>query len=153
MAGRFYDRLPLWSFFPIGLVVLFAGMIVIGLIEGPSEEGLKNAALIRKSALWALVLIPPGEVLLWTVAFTEAVARAFRAPLTGAMLGVFGYGVLYHAPYGINAVVSATWLGVVLACVYLAMRERSLWAATLTVICIKCALIAFPYFVVAPGSP
>ena len=58
--------------------------------------------------------------------------------------------VAYHVSSGALAIGTSAWMGTVLACPYLAMRERSRWAAMLNAACIRWTFIA--YALVAVGG-
>lgn len=142
---RILGKLPLLSFFPIGLVLLSAGLVVIGAIAGNPDTVNPKGALLPLAPLWLLVLVPMGEVLVWTVAFVEGFARAFRAPLLGAVCGVFAYSVVYHFREGALAIAASGWLGAVVGYLYVVMRERSRWAAILNALCLRWTFIAYAY--------
>jgi len=150
------DRIALWWFFPIGLALLFGGLSVIATVL-PMPEGIDpKVELLRTAPLWIVVpvfvLISAGEGLLWTVAFTEGFARVFRAPVAGAVCGVIGYGVLFHFAGGLLAIAPSTWIGTVLGCLYLAMRERSRWKAILNTVCLRWAFAAYAFYtIIAAG--
>ncbi len=147
-ARRLLDRLPLWSFFPLGLLLLFAGLAIIGVsVQMPEGESPKAAAM-RMAPLWVLVLVPLAEAMAWTVAPTEVCARWLRAAWFGAVFGVLAYA-LYHAPEGGLGIATSAWMGIVLACLYLAMRERSRRAAILNTICIRWTFTAYAYVALA----
>ena len=156
MDPRLFDRIPSWCFFPIGLVLLSAGLSLIDAIlpmpEGPDFK----SELFRTTSLWILVpaavLVPAGEGLLWTVFFTEGFARVFRAPVMGAVVGVIGYGVIFHFAGGELAIAASTWIGTVLASLYLVMRERSRWKAILNTVCLRWAFMLYVYFTLTGTS-
>ena len=144
--------MPLWSYFPIGLALIFGGLIIASAVAGFPDEVSPKAATLRIAPLWmlvlALVLVPVGEALLWTVFFTEAIARVFRAPILGAACGVFAYSVLFHGPEGLPAVAVSGWFGTVLGFLYIVMRVRSRWAAFIDVVCLRWAFVAYVYVLV-----
>jgi hypothetical protein len=145
---QIFGKAPLWSFYPIGLVLLFAGLVVISAIVGFPEGVNPKGATLRMAPLWVLVLVPVGEAFLWTVAFVEGFARVFRAPLLGALCGVFAYSVLYHARGGALAIAASGWLGAVVGYLYVVMRERSRWAAILNAVCIRWTFVAYAFIAV-----
>ena len=144
--------MPLWSYFPIGLALFFGGLIILSAIAGFPDEVSPKAAILSIAPLWMLVLllvlVPVGEALLWTVFFTEAIARVFRAPILGAVCGVFAYSVLFHGPEGLLAVAVSGWFGTVLGFLYIVMRVRSRWGAFINVVCLRWAFVAYIYVLV-----
>lgn len=144
-----FAKLPLWSYFPIGLALLVAGLNAIGAVAGDSGEIGPKAELLRAAPLWVLVpvlvLVPIGEALLWTVAFTEAFAYKLRAPLLGAICGLFAYSVVFHAGQGALAVAASAWAGAVWGYLYVVMRTRSRWAAFINLVCLRWAFVALAY--------
>jgi hypothetical protein len=140
----FLDRFPLWSFFPIGIVLIVAGSFAIGALLGNSGQVTPKVSPLQDAPLWVLVLVPVVEALLWTVAFTEGFAYAFRAPLLGALFGLFAY-VLYHFSKGMLGIVTSAWLGAVWSYLYVVMRERSRWAAFINLVCLRWAFVALAY--------
>ena len=152
MSGRarILGKLPLWSYFPIGLVLLYAGPWAIAAIVGADDGVDPKAAMLRDAPPWMLLLVPMvveiGEALLWTVAFTEGFAYAFRAPVLGVLCGWLAY-VAYHVPHGMLAVVVSGWVGAVWGCLYVVMRERSRWAAFVNLVGLRWAFFAYVYAV------
>jgi hypothetical protein len=144
--------LPAWAVFVLGLAVLFLPFAPIGTpIDIPADHA-KEAAL-RAAPLWLLAVVPLGEALLWTVAFTEAFARVFRAPVLGMACGLFAYGVLFHAPEGVIAIAASTWVGAVCGVVYLVLRRRSRLKGALAVAGLRWSFVAFAVYTVGAMGP
>jgi hypothetical protein len=64
------------------------------------------------------------------------------------LCGVFAYSVLYHAREGALAIAASGWLGAVVGCLYVVMRERSRWAAILNALCLRWTFVAYAYVAV-----
>lgn len=133
------------SYFPIGFALIVAGLYVIEALAGEPATLDPKLEPFAAAPLWILVLVPLAEALVWTVAFTEGFARVFRAPLLGAICGVFAYGVLYHGGQGAFAIATSAWIGAVLGYIYVVMRARSRRAALLNVVCLRWAFIALAF--------
>jgi hypothetical protein len=144
LSARGFAKWPLWTYFPVGLALLFAGLVAIGVVMGASDEVGPKGEALRRAPLWILVLMPIGEALVWTVLPTEGFARAFRAPLLGAVCGLLAY-MVYHASGGLLSVVSSAWVGAVWGSLYVLMRGRSRWAAFATLVCLRWSFVAYAY--------
>jgi hypothetical protein len=131
-APSILRRIPTWAVFIFAVVALFAGIVAIALLGGERPDGSSaKEAAVAAAPLWVLAGIETGEGLLWTVFFTEAFARVWRAPWTGMLCGLFAYSVLYHASGGIAV---SGWIGLVCGVLYLVLRGRSRWSAALAVV-------------------
>jgi hypothetical protein len=137
----------LWAYFPTGVALLFVGLWAISVVTGSSNDVDPKSELLRTAPLWILVLVPIGEALLWTVAFTEGFAYMLRAPLLGMICGLFVYSVAFHASGGALAIAASAWVGAVWGSLYVLMRGRSRWAAFANLVCLRWAFVAYAYFV------
>jgi hypothetical protein len=139
-----FRKLPLWLYWPIGALLLWAGLaLASSLMDDPADVA--RADLLRQAPLWVLVVVPLGEALVWTVAFVE-VGACFRAPVIGAAIGVAAYSVLLHASFGIWGIVVSAWIGVIVNGCYVLMRDRSRVAAVANALALRWSFIAYAYF-------
>jgi hypothetical protein len=145
------QRVPLWWYFPAGVLLLWIGLTLLStfIVGSPDVERLES---LRQAPLWVLAVVPLGEALIWTVAFVEAGAY-FQASTIGAVLGVAAYSVLLHSQFGLLGIVVSAWIGAVLNASYLVMRRRSRVAATVNAIALRWTFIVYAYHAaVSAGS-
>jgi hypothetical protein len=141
--------LPLWGYFPIGLALMFGGLVLISALTGPDGLIDPKIEVLRSAPPWLLglvgLVVPVIEAFVWTVSFVEGFAYTLRTPLLGAVCGILAYGVLFHLSGGILGIVAATWVGVVLNCTYYLMRNRSRLAAFANTVALRWCFLAFAY--------
>jgi hypothetical protein len=129
---------------------MFGGLAVISTVAGPDVFHDPKIEILRSTPVWLLgivgLLVPILEALVWTVAFVEGFAYAFRAPLLGAACGVLAYSALFHWSGGILAIVTSAWIGAVATYAYYLMRNRSRLAAFANTVALRWSFLAFAYF-------
>jgi membrane protease YdiL (CAAX protease family) len=129
--------------------LLFGGLAAISAVTGPDALVDPKVEVLRSAPLWLLgtigLVAPVLEALVWTAAFVEGLAHAFRAPLLGAACGVLAYSVLFHWSSGGLAIVASAWLGCVLNYAYYVMRNRSRLAAFANTVALRWSFLAFAY--------
>ncbi|MGY0653056.1 hypothetical protein ACW7GZ_14595 [Luteimonas sp. A537] len=140
------DRLPTWVVIVITAIFLFGGLEVAALLfELPTDEpaltdpDLAEAPLSLFLGVGILVYI--FEALFWTVLFVELGAKYAKSPLLGAILGLLGYGVVFHWSGGFFSVLVSSWIALVLNSSYVLLRQRSRTVAILSTVALKVIFI------------
>ena len=139
-------KLPTWAQFPLAAAVLLLGLAAI--TAGHDDGGAAQVASpLATAPLWLLamvgIVVPVGEVLVWSVAFVESAARLIQAPVLGALVGVVFYSAVYHAAGGPLAMVASAWVGGVVNATYVLLRRNSVRRAIVYAIGLRWFFIAF----------
>ncbi len=146
---RLANRLPLWSYFPIGLVLMLGGLAAISEFAGTDALNDPKIAIIQSAPFWLLLVVAVGvpmlEALVWTAAFVEGFDYTLHAPILGAVCGVIAYSLAFHWTGGALAIVSSAWIGSVLNSAYCLMRTRSRLAALTNSVALRWGFFAFAY--------
>ena len=143
------NKLPLWIYFPAGLVLMWSGLAAISEFAGPDALNDPKIAIIQTAPIWLLgaaaVGVPLLEALVWTAGFTEGFDYTLHAPILGAVCGVVAYSFVFHWSGGALAIVSSAWIGSVLNVAYCLMRKRSRLAALANAVALRWCFFLFAY--------
>lgn len=126
-------------------IVLFVGLLIAGHLV-PDAHAHEQSLLKLPSPIRLMVIGIPvyvAEALVFVVAPIEAAAKFLRMPLLGAVVGILGYGVLYHWSHGLSGIVLASWIALVLCASYLVLRVRSKKTAILSTVWQKLVFLLF----------
>lgn len=127
-----------WRVALMTTILLFGGLELADLLlpaPAPLDAGLADVPI----GLFLAVAIPVGilEGLFWTVACIELSARWLRSAAVGALLGIVGYGAVFHWSGGALSILVSTWIVLVLNVGYLRLRSQSRRAAVISTLAQK----------------
>lgn len=127
-----------WRFVLMTTLLLFGGLELADLLllsPPPVDAGLSDVPI----GLFLAVAIPVGilEGLFWTVGCIELAARWLRSASVGAVIGIVGYGAVFHWSGGALAILVSTWIVLVLNVGYLLLRSRSRRTAVISTLAHK----------------
>lgn len=128
--AAWYARLPAMGAWAISLAILFVGLLLLGLLQGPgirpNVQSLKSDWLQAPWRLLAAVVIMPIlETLAFQALFLDGFARLTSASWPWVFVSAMAFSLGLHYQAGWFPMLVAGWGGLVFSATYLGQRDRS----------------------------
>jgi membrane protease YdiL (CAAX protease family) len=129
-VAAWYARLPAMAAWAVSLAILFVGILLLGLFQGPGAspnvQSLKSDWSQAPRRLVAAVLIMPIlETLVFQALFLDGLARLTRARWPWVFVSALAFSLGLHYQAGWFPMLVAGWGGLVFSATYLGQRDRS----------------------------
>ena len=130
-AVAWYARLPAMGAWAVSLAILFAGILLLGLLlQGPDA----NSKAQSLQSAWAqapwvmiasVVLVPILQTLVFQVVFLDGFARLTRARWPWVIVSALTFSIGVHYRAGWFSMLASAWVGLVFSATYFGQRVSS----------------------------